>query len=307
MICTKNNFVHSPHKKEYLQREEKYNNRRYRTSYSTTVISISLVLFMLGLLGLLIFHAKTLSHYIRQNIGMSVILSETASEQQITDFRYKIDTCSFIRKTVYISKEEAAEELMEDLGEDFIKFIGYNPLSPSFEVFLHNDYTFDDSLKMVQDKLISEDIVKEVFYQKTLIELINDNIARISIGILSFSVLLLIISIILIYNTIRLAIYSKRMIIKSMLLVGATQQFIRRPFIMNGIYQGLLSGAIAIALLGVILYVSQVNIPELTLLQDQIYLAVLFASIVIFGVLITWFSNYFAVKKYLHVSSDDLY
>nr|NQU89041.1 cell division protein FtsX [Bacteroidota bacterium] len=262
---------------------------------------------MLGLLGLLIFHAKTLSHYIRQNIGVSVILSETAEEQQIKDFRYRLDTCPFIRKTVYISKEQAAEELMEDLGEDFINFIGYNPLSPSFEVFLNAEYTFDDSLKVVEKKLNSEAIVKEVFYQKSLIELINTNITKISVGILSFSFLLLIISVILIYNTIRLAIYSKRLLIKSMLLVGATQNFIRKPFIMNGLYQGLLSGALAIALLGIILYISQLRIPELTLLQDQFYLAILFAGVVIFGVVISWLSNYFAVKKYLRVDSDDLY
>lgn len=281
--------------------------RRYRTAYSTSVFSITLVLFMLGLVVLLIFHTRKLSAYFRENIVMSVAMSDKATEAEISSFKLGLDSLYFVKSSTYISKEEAARQLKADLGEDFVEFIGYNPLPSSIEIKLHQQYTQPDSLVKIETMLREHDLVKQIDYQKSLMDLIDKNISTISKGILIFSGLLLFISIILIHNTIRLAIYSKRMLIKSMLLVGATQGFIRRPFIVNGFFQGLISALISLGLLSVVFIYAHNKLPELELVKDPAILILLAVSIVLFGTLITWLSNYIAVKKYLKLNSKDLY
>ncbi len=287
--------------------DEKYNKRRYKTSYGTTVVSISMVLFMLGLLGLMIFHTKKLSDFVRENIGISIIIKENAGEAEILNLKNRLDSSGFIKSTEYITKEQAAQELTKDLGEDFVDFIGYNPLLPTVEVFLNADYTREDSLIVFEQKLMNEKIVKEVSYQKSLVDMINNNISKVSAGLLGFSSLLLIISIILIFNTIRLAVFSKRMLIKSMLLVGATRSYIQKPFIIQGVLQGFIGSLFAVLLLVLTILFIQNKIPELIVLKDSGFLLILFLSLIVFGIVISWLSNYFAVKKYLNVKSDDLY
>lgn len=286
---------------------EKYTRRKAQSSYFSTIISISLVLFMLGTLGLIVMHAKKLSDYVKENIGFSVILKENVKEVDIVQLQKTLDATNYVKSTEYITKEEAAESLKNDLGEDFISFLGYNPLLASIEVRLKADYANNDSIAWIERDLLSNTKVKEVIYQKSLISMVNENIKKISLVILGFSALLLLISIALINNTIRLSIYSKRFLIKSMQLVGATKGFIRRPFVIKGIMQGIYAGIIAVGLLVGILYLAQREIPELLFLQDEQLIAILFGFVILLGILISWLSTFLAVRKYLRLKTDDLY
>ena len=288
-------------------KEEKYNRRRLASSYLTTIVSISLVLFMLGLLGLVILHAKKLSEHIKENISFSIIINEDVKEAGIKQLQKLLDASVFVKSTEYITKEEAAKDLSEQLGEDFIDFLGYNPLLPSIDLHLKAEYANPDSLIKIENQLVSNKIVKEIFYQKSLVYLINENLKKISFIILGFAILLMIISIALINNTIRLSVYSKRFIIKSMQLVGATQGFIRRPFVLRGIVNGIYGALTAIVLLTGILYFSQKEIPELIEIQDVNLLISLFGIVIILGIIITWLSTFLAVQKYLRIKNDNLY
>ncbi len=286
---------------------EKYSKKRYRLAYSTSVFSITLVLFMLGLLLMMVFYAGRLSAFFRENIGVSLVLSSVADANQIMHFKDSLHKYVFVKSTSYISKEAAAKKLQEELGEDFLDFIGYNPLPPTLELFLYESYTSSDSLLKIKQVLQSHEIVENVEYEHQLLDLIDENILNISRWVLAFSLLLLIISILLIHNTIRLSIFSKRMLIKSMLLVGASQQFIRRPFIIAGIYQGLAGGVVSVILLTGILYFSNIRFPELQLLDNILNVVLAGLAMIGFGILITWLSTYLAVKKYLKIRSEDLY
>ncbi len=287
--------------------EDKISKRRLQTSTATTIISISLVLFMLGLLGLIVLHAQKLSDYVKENIGFSVIIKEDVKEPGIIEFQKKLDIEPFVKSTEYITRERAAKELTEELGEDFVGFLGYNPLLASIDIRLKADYANNDSLTMLEKKLLAKPVVKEVFYHKSLVELVNQNIRRISLVILAFTAVLLLISIALINNTIRLSVYSKRFIIRSMQLVGATQAFIRKPFLLKSLLHGLISAVIAILLLGVVLYFSRQALPELVDLQDIDMILSLFGIVTALGLIITGLSTLFAVRKFLRISHDRLY
>lgn len=287
--------------------EDKLSRRRLQTSTVTTIISISLVLFMLGLLGLIVLHARKLSDYVKENIGFSVIIKEEIKEPGILEFQKMLDLEPFVKSTEYITREQAAEELTKDLGEDFVGFLGYNPLLASIDIRLNAEYANNDSLKVLEKRLLTNRIVKEVFYHKSLVDLVNQNIRRISIVLLAFSLVLLLISVALINNTIRLSVYSKRFIIKSMLLVGATQRFVRRPFLLRSLLHGLFSALIAIVLLGVVLWFSRQALPELVDLQDIDMFLSLFGIVSLLGLLITGISTLFAVRRYIRISNDRLY
>ncbi|MCB2219760.1 MAG: permease-like cell division protein FtsX [Bacteroidetes bacterium] len=287
--------------------EEKYNRRRLRGSYITTVVSISLVLFMLGLLGLIILHAQKLSDYVKENIGFSIIMKDNVKEAGIIQLQKVLDATPYVKSTEYITKEQAAEEFAKELGEDFTSFLGYNPLLPTIEVRFKAEYANNDSLTIIKDKILDNSNVKEVWYQESLVDVVNKNVRKIGIIILGFSGLLLIISIALINNTIRLSVYSKRFLIRSMQLVGATRHFISKPFILKGIVQGIIGAMVAIVLLGGIVYISQREVPELVNLQEiDLYLS-LFGIVILLGIIITWLSNYFAVRKYIKIKSENLY
>lgn len=289
------------------KKEEKYNRRRLKTSYVTSLVSITLVLFMMGLFGLIVLHAKKLSDYVKENISISIIMKDDVKEAGIIQLQKTIDASRFVKSTEYITREEAAEELTEELGEDFVEFLGYNPLLPSIDLKLKAEYANQDSIALIEERLLSDKNVKEVFYQRSLVHLINRNIRRIGLAILGFSILLLIITIALINNTIRLLIYSRRFLIKSMQMVGATKWFISRPFIYKGILQGVYSAFIVIILLAAIVYVLQKEIPELVNIQDIDLFASLLAFVIILGIILSWISTYFAVRRYLRVKSDQLY
>jgi cell division transport system permease protein len=290
-----------------VERENKYAKRRLRSSYLSTVVSIALVLFMLGLLGTIILYAKKLSDYVKENIELSIILNDKSKEADIVQFQKTLDAKDYIRSTEYITKEEAAERLTKELGEDFVTFLGYNPLLSSIDVRLVADYANSDSLANIEKQLSVNPLVQEVFYQKSLVDVINDNLKTISLIILGFSGLLFIIAIALINNTIRLAMYSKRFLIKSMQLVGATKGFIRRPFVWRGVLNGFYGALIALILLSGVLYMAQKQIPELFQLQDLQLVGTLFIGVIILGMFLSYLSTLMAVRRYLRSKLDDLY
>lgn len=289
------------------KQDEKYNRRRLRNAYATTVMSLSLVLFMLGLLSLIVLQAQRLSDYVRENIGFSVVLKEDVKEARILAFQKDLELQEFVRSAEYIPRERAAQELMEELGEDFIDFLGYNPLLPTLEVRLQARYANIDSLAVIEKNLLANDDIKEVFYEKSLVHLVNENLRKVGVVLLGFSAVLLLIAIALINNTIRLSVYARRFLIRSMQLVGATQGFIRKPFVLSGVVQGIYGAFIALLLLSLVLFVTRRQMPEIILLQDfRLYLSV-FAFVLLSGILLSWISTYFAVRKYLKINTDSLY
>lgn len=280
---------------------------KLKTSSVTVVISLALVLFMLGLLGLVVINAKKLSNHIKENVGFQVVLKDTTTQAELDILKQEISSSAFTKQVDYISKDEAAKKLQKDLGEDFITFLGYNPLLSSLDVKLNSDYANIDSLAGFEKQIMQKHFVKEVIYHKDMIKQVNDNAKVISIYILIFSGLLLVVAIALINNTIRLSIYAKRFLIRTMYLVGATQGFIRMPFILKGIRQGIIAGLVAGFLLAGFLVLSTRYIPDLLQLQDPNLLALLFGGIVSLGILISGLSAALSVSRYLRLKTDDLY
>ena len=287
--------------------DQSYQKRRLATSYVTTIISITMVLFMLGLLGMLVLHAKNLSDYVKENIGFSIIIKEGVKEADILELQKKLDKEEYVKTTEYITRERAAREFSEELGEDFVGFLGYNPLLPSIELRLHASYANPDSILLIEERLIAYPGVKEVDYHKPLVDEINQNVERISLVILGISLILLIIAIALINNTIRLSVYSKRFLIRSMQLVGGTQKFIQKPFLAKAIVNGFFSSIIAIGLLLLVLYFATNEMPELLDFQDLELFGILFALVIFLGIMISWISTYFAIRKYIRMKTDSLY
>lgn len=281
--------------------------QKLKTSSVTVVISLALVLFMLGLLGLVVINAKKLSNHVKENVGFQVVLKDTTTQAELDILKQEISSSAFTKQVDYISKDEAAKKLQKDLGEDFITFLGYNPLLSSLDVKLNSDYANIDSLAGFEKQIMQKHFVKEVIYHKDMIKQVNDNAKVISLYILIFSGLLLVVAIALINNTIRLSIYAKRFLIRTMYLVGATQGFIRMPFILKGVRQGVIAGLLAGFLLAGFLVLSTNYIPDLLQLQDPNLLAVLFAGIVALGVLISGLSAALSVSRYLRLKTDDLY
>ena len=278
-----------------------------KTFYISTIFSISLVLVMVGLLGLIVLHGKNLSNFVKENIVLNVVIKENAGDNEIFTLQSNLEKNESIKSTQFISKESAAKNLSKDLGEDFVKFLGYNPLSASIDVYLKADFANKERIQKLVTKLKKKEIVKDVIYQESLIDMVNENLKSISLVIIAFGFTLLLIAIALINNTIRLAMYSQRFIIRSMQLVGATKGFIRKPYIVSGMIHGLLGGIVAILLLLSTLYIAKTEMPELAMLQNYVEFGFLFAAIILMGIIISIFSTYFAVNKYLNQHIDDLY
>lgn len=290
-----------------LQQNERYYQRRIATSYITTIISITLVLFLLGFLGLIILHAKKLSNYVKENIGFSITMRDGVKDANILELKKRLDVAYYVKSTEYITREQAADKLQDELGEDFIGFLGYNPLLPSIELRLKAPFANSDSLAKIEQKLLAIPEVKEVFYQKSLVDSINQNLEQISIILLAFTGVLLFIAIVLINNTIRLMIYSKRFIIRSMLLVGATEAFIRKPILIRSLLHGFISATLAIGLLALLIFFAVDQMPELLELEDPLILIILIVFIFFLGATLSWASTWLAVRKYLRISTDLLY
>ena len=231
--------------------ERRSNKRRVAGSYAMSLMSIMLVLFLLGIFALLMMHAQKLSNHIKENIGFEIVMNSNVKEANILYLQKELDANPAVKSTEYITKDEAIRRLSEDLGEDFLQWLGNeeNPLLPSIDVRFNADYANIDSLTVIESQLLENENVKEIYYQKSLVEVINQNIKRIGTALIAASIILLIIAISLIRNTIRLSIYSKRFLVRSMQLVGATESFIRRPFVKSGISQGFFGAILADILL----------------------------------------------------------
>ena len=280
---------------------------KVKTSYVSTIISISLVLFMLGILGIILLNAKQISDHVKENIGFSLYLKEGLSENDVSRLKQVLEAKEYTNRIEYIDKKQAAEIMKNELGEDFVEFLEFNPLSGSIDVYLNSEYAEQGSAKMIEKELKRLPAVQMVDYQMDLIAAVNKNVQKIGLVLLGFSILLLIVVIALINNTIRLAIYSKRFLIKTMQLVGATGGFIRRPFVARGVLNGVISGIIAIALLSGVMYSIKTNLPEFFELQNFNVYGVLFGLVVLLGILISWISTSLAVRKFLRMQSGDLY
>ncbi len=287
--------------------EEGSPRKKTKSVYVSTVISIALVLLMTGLLGLILVHAKNLSKYVKENIVLNIIVNDNVNEGNVLAMQKDIEKDPYVLRTEYISKELAAKNLKEDLGEDFVEYLGHNPLLPSIDVYLKEQYANTDSIQTFIQKASKSSRVKEIIYQESLIDMVNKNIRVIGIVILGFTVVLLIIAVALINNTIRLAIYSQRFLIKSMQLIGATKNFIRKPYLFYGIFHGLLGALIAILLLIFTLQFAQQQVPDLIFLRNWYEFGAIFIIVVLLGILISGFSTYFAVTKYLKAKSHSLY
>ncbi len=266
-----------------------------------------LVLFMLGLLGMIILHGKKLSDYVRENISISVMLNDNVDDDLVQSYMKRLQRTSYVKQAVYVSREQAAKELSNELGEDFVQFLGYNPLPASIDLQLRAGYANSDSISRIEKQLMNSNLVKEVVYQKSLIDQVNSNISKISMVIMSFSLILLIISIILINNTIKLSIYAKRFLIRSMQLVGATENFIRLPFIKKSITHGIIAAVIADLLLIGTLYLAQRRIPEISALEDIQQFSLFFAGVLVLGVILSVLSTWISVNKFLRMKVDNLY
>ena len=274
-----------------------------------SLMSIALVLFLLGVFALLMLHAQKLSNHLKENIGFEVVMNSKVKEAKILQLQSELDAMPAVKSTEYITKEEAIRRLSEDLGEDFLQWLGNeeNPLLPSIDVRFNADYANNDSIAALQAQLLKNTDVKEIYYQKSLVNVIDQNVRRIGLALMIASLVLLIIAIILIRNTIRLSIYSKRFLVRSMQLVGATPAYIRRPFIRSGILQGFFGGLLADAFLALLLYGLDRRLPELTLVQDYKIIIGIFAGIIVLGMLLGGFSTRLALRKYLHADVDQLY
>lgn len=281
--------------------------KKTKTIYVSTIFSIALVLLMLGMLGLILVHAKNLSNYVKENIVLNIIVDEGAKETDILAFQKDLNRNTAVKQTQYVNKEVAQHNLTKDLGEDFVNFLGYNPLLSTIDVYLKAEYANNQSIDSLKQNLEKNPIVKEVIYQSSLIDMVNKNIRTIGLIVLGFAVILLVIAIALINNTIRLAIFSQRFLIKSMQLVGATKNFIRKPFILMAVLHGLIASFIAIIILLGILYYAQKEIPEIIILRNYTEFAFVLIGMVAIGIFITAISTLFAVSKYLRLKIYDLY
>ncbi|MEX0312601.1 MAG: cell division protein FtsX [Allomuricauda sp.] len=286
---------------------ERYQRRRLISSYFSVVLSIALVLFLLGVLGLLVLNTKKLADHFKEQITVSVFLKDNAKPVEIEQLQKSLAMADYTKSANFVSKEDAAEQYSEDIGENFIEFLGYNPLKNSIDVNLKADYVSTTQIGQIADELAAKTYVDEVSYDKPLISLLNDNVKKISLWILITCAVFTFIAVLLINSSIRLSIYSKRFIIKTMQMVGATKKFIRRPFVWTNIKLGMLGAVIALLALGIVLYYVSTNFPELDIFRDLVVLIILFSGIFGLGVLISWLSTHIATQRFLNLRTDDLY
>lgn len=286
---------------------ERYQKRRLVSSYFSVVISISLVLFLLGLLGLLVLNTKKVADHFKEQIALTVYLKDNAKEVEIEQLKKSLALAEYTKSSTFVSKDEAAEVHSKEIGEEFMDFLGYNPLQNSIDVFMKADYVSPEQIDQIAVEITEKNFVDEVVYDKPLIALLNDNVKKISFWILVISGIFTLIAVLLINSSIRLAVYSKRFIIKTMQMVGATKGFIRRPFIWQSVKLGMIGGIVALAGLGLVLFYLNRNFPDLELLRDPLILTGLFAGVFLTGVLITWLSTFFATSRFLNLKTDELY
>ena len=286
---------------------DRYQKRKLISSYFSVVISISLVLFLLGLLGMLVLNAKTISDNFKEQVVMTIYLSDTAKDVEVKQLEKSLILSDFVKSTEYVSKEDAAALMKNEYGEDFLDDVGYNPLQNSIDVQLKADFVTEQYLDSISNSTVAKKFVEEVRYDKDLVSIMNNNVKRISLWILIISAIFTLIVVLLINSSIRLAVYSKRFIIKTMQMVGATKKFIRRPFIWRSVKLGIIGSLIALAGMAVVFYYINETFPEIELFRNPILVGSLFLGVFVLGILITWISTFFATQRYLNLKTDHLY
>lgn len=286
---------------------ERYQKRKLISSYFSVTLTIGIVLFLVGVLGLLIFNAHRLANYFKEQVSITVFLKDGANELEITQLQKSVALAAYTKTVTFVSKEEAAANFGKEIGEDFINFIGNNPLQHSLDIHLKADYVLPETLETIAAELGAREVVSEVSYDKPLIALLNENVRRMSVAILIASGMLALIAVLLINSSIRLSIYSNRFIIKTMQLVGATKQFIRRPFIVTHIKLGVVGAITAVLLLAFAVYYLDNRFPELTLGGDPLQLTLIFGGMVVLGILLSGVSTFLATQRFLNVHTDDVH
>lgn len=286
---------------------DSFNKRRLLTSYFSVIVSITLVLFLLGFFGFLVFSTKKLANHFKEQVTVTILIKDEAKSVDIAQLQKTLSVASFVKSLRFISKDEAAETFSKDIGEDFVSFIGTNPLQNVIDLSLKADYAEPDRMAEIKRELEQNSFVSEVVYDQSLVALIHENVNRIGLITLVFSALFTFVSVLLINASIRLSIYSKRFIIKTMQLVGATRSFIRRPFIRTNVRLGILSAFLAILLFYGALLAIVKSYPEFSILLDNTILCIVFIGILAMGILISWLSTYFATQRFLNLNTNDLY
>ena len=287
--------------------QDNYQKRRILNNYFSVIISITVVLFFIGILGLFLLNTKSLASHFKEQIVMTVYLKDSAKDIEITQMQKKIQLNSSTKRVQFKSKEEAAEEYARDIGEDFVEFLGFNPLLNSIDIYFNAEYVNALSLNQTKTEIEISDFVAEVVYDQPLVTLLEKNIERISFVLLISTALFVVIALLLINSSIRLSIYSKRFVIKTMQLVGATKSFIRRPFILSHLSLGIISSFLALTALNFLLWEVNKRFPEIEIMQQTSELMIVFGSVLILGISITGVSTFFATQRYLNLKTDAVY
>ena len=286
---------------------ENYNKRRLISSYFSVVLSIFLVLFLLGALGLFVINSKKISNDFKENIPMTVFFNNDANDTMISAFDTELKNAKFIKDYAFVHKDSAAKNNVDIVGKDFMEFLGFNPLQNSFDIHLKGDYVNADSIKKIERTIRKNEMVTEIIYDKQLVDLVNNNVKEISFWILIISGILTVVAMLLINSSMRLSIYSHRFTIKTMQMVGATKSFIRKPFIWRSIKLGLIgSGLAIIGIIALAIYVDGI-FPSLGIAKDYVSLGIVITGVLGIGILITWISTFFATQRFLNLKTDDLY
>jgi cell division transport system permease protein len=286
---------------------EKHQKRRLISSYFSVVLSIALVLFLLGVLGLLVINAKSVSNNFKEQVILTIYLEDSSKEVEIKQLEKSLAFSDYVKQTKFISKESAADFMKLEYGEDFLDDVGYNPLKNSIEVNLKADFVTARRLDSITESTMKKNFVEDIKYDKDLVSLMNSNVKRLSLWILIISGIFTGIAVLLINSSIRLAVNSKRFSIKTMQMVGATKKFIRRPFIWRSIRLGVIGSLLALIGMGAVVYYVDKSFPEFDLIQNQLSIGALFGSIFLVGILITWWSTFFATQRFLNLKTDQLY
>ena len=286
---------------------EKFQKRRLISSYFSVVLSISLVLFLLGLLGILVLNGKKLGDYFKEQIPVVVFLKDTAKEVEINQLKQSLTLADYTKDAVFVSKEAAAQEHSATIGEDFMEYLGDNPLQNSIDVRMRADFVTPEKVAEIVSELKSKDFVDDVVYDKPLIQKLTKNVRKISFWILIIAGLFLLIAVLLINSSIRLSVYAKRFTIKTMQMVGATKTFIRRPFVWKSIKLGVFGALVAMVGMAAVLYYINKSFPDLKLIEDKILVGAVFGFVFLMGLFITWISTFIATQRFLNLRTDDLY
>ena len=286
---------------------EHYQKRKLLNSYFSVVLSITFVLFFLGVLGLFLINGKNIASHFKEQIAMSIYLKDNAKDIEINQLQKKIQLDSATKSINFTTKEEAAEKYIREIGEDFLEFLGYNPLLNSIDINFNSNYVNTTNLEKRKKEIESIDFVDEVVYDNPLVKLLDENIKKITLILLFITSIFVLIAVILINSSIRLSIYSKRFLIKTMQLVGATKSFVRKPFIWNHVRLGIISSIVSLIALSIIIVQLDNYLPELKILQEANELIFLFIGIISLGIGITALSTFFATQKYLNLKSNSFY